>query len=244
MGLILILLKIFSFLTFFILVKTFFRHFSTALFLSILFLIIPWQIQSSRFQISQFLILIITSLFFLIVYKNKRLPNFKKLIMIFVFSFLSSMLLVINNFPVNNLPFILNQQEIAHITLCQNIMNPINPTLSRFYTNKATGILKNLEVNFFESFDLNYYFFVNHPLERVGVKETEKLYSWLLPFFILGCVFLNIINNGPIILWVSSVFLFSSLFSNRFSEITILLMIPFLLIIGLGVEKIRNEIKI
>lgn len=249
MGLILILFKTFSFIIFFLLVRKFFAHFSTALFLSVLFLIIPWQTQSGQFQISQSLGLIITSLFFLIVYKNKRMPDFKKFTMLFIFFFLSSMLLVINNFPANKLPFVLNQQEITHINLYQNIMNPVNPTLSRFYSNKATDIIKNMEVNFFESFDLNYYFFANHPLERVGVKETEKLYSWLLPLFILGCVSLNIITYGPIILWVSFVFLFSSLFSNRFSEITILLMIPYLLIIGVGVEKTRrllrkNEIKV
>ena len=244
MGLILILLKILSFLVFFLLVKKFFGHFLTAFFLSVLFLIIPWQTQSNQFEINQSLILIITGLFFLIVYKKKMLPDFKKLIMIFVLFFLSSILLIINNFPTNNFPFFLDQKEIANITLYQNIINPINPTFSRLLSNKATYILKKMNVNFFESFDPNYYFFANHPLERVGIKETEKLYSWLLPFFIIGCVSLNLITYGPIVFWVAFVFLFSSLFSNRFSEIIILLIIPFLLIIGVGFEKIRNEIKI
>ena len=244
MNPILILLKIFSFFFFFLLTKKFFHHFSTGLFFSVIFLIIPWQTQSSRFQMNKSLVLIITSLFFLIVYGSNRLPDFKKLVLIFVFFFLPSLFLSISNFPRQNLPFILNPLEINQITLYQNILNPANKKFSRFSSNKATFIIKNLEVNFFESFDFNYYFFANHPLERVGVKETEKFYSWLLPFFILGFICLNLLTYRPIILWVSSVLFLSSLFSNRFSELNILLMIPFLLIMGLGFEKIRHEIKI
>jgi len=239
-----ILLKIFGFFFFFLLTKKFFHHFSTILFLSVIFFIIPWQTQSSRFQMNQPLVLIITSLFFLIVYGSNKLLDFKKLVLIFIFFFLPSLFLSLSNFPRQNFPFILNPLEIAHITLYQNILKPVNPKFSRLSSNKATFIIKNLEVNFFESFDFNYYFFANHPLERVGVKETEKFYSWLLPFFILGCICLNLLTYRPIILWVSSVLFLSSLFSNRFSELNILLMIPFLLIMGLGFEKIRHEIKI
>ena len=244
MDLILIFLKIFSSLIFFLLAKKFFRHFSTALFFSAIFLITPWQTQSGQFQINQTISLIFTALFFLIVYGGGKLPDFKKLVLLFIFLFLPSMFLSIYKFPIKNLPFILNQQEIAHITLYQNILNPVNATLSRLSSNRATFIVKNLEVNFFESFDLNHYFFANHPLERVGVKETEKFYSGLLTFFIIGYFSLNFLTYKPIVVWISFVFLLSSLFSNRFSELNVLLMIPFLLIMGLGLEKIRHEIKI
>lgn len=244
MNLILIFLGIINFLVFFFLTKRFFQHFSTAFFLSVIFPILPWQTQPVQFQISITVALILTSLFFLVVYGKKELPDIKKLVLLFLLFFLPSLFLTVSRFPTQNLPFVLNQQDIAHITLYQNILNPVEPTLSRLSTNKISLTLEKLEINFFESVDLNHYFFANHPLERVGVKETEKLYSWLLPLFILGCLCLNILAYRPILLWVSSVFLLSGFFSNRFSEITILLMIPFLLIIGLGIEKIRNEVKI
>lgn len=40
--------------------------------------------------------------------------------------------------------------------------------------------------NFFELVDSNLYFFANHPRERVGVEEFEKLPYIFLPFFIAG----------------------------------------------------------
>lgn len=244
MDLIFILLKILSFLLFFLLTKKVFRHFSTTLFLSALFLIIPWQRQPGLFQANQVIALVLTSLFFIITYRNTKLIDFKKYYLVFIFFLLPSMVLTLRNFSINNLPFILNQQDVTQITLYQNILNPVNPTFSRLYFNKATNIIKKFEVNFFETVDLNNYFFANHPLERVGVKETEKFYSWLLPFFIIGCICLNLLVYRPIVFWVLSVFIFSGLFSNRFFELNILLLVPFLLIMGLGLEKIRYEIKI
>ena len=144
--------------------------------------------------------------------------------------------------PAGNFPFNLSRQQIAEITLYQNILNSVNPAFSRFYTNKATAIFKNFKINFFESFDLNHYFFANHPLERVGVKETEKLFSWLLPFFIIGLFSLNLKSHKPIILWISIIFLLNSVFSNRYYNFELHLIIPFLFVIGLGIEGVYKKI--
>lgn len=48
------------------------------------------------------------------------------------------------------------------------------------------------EDNFGLSVDPNYYFFANHPRERVEVAEIEKLSFVWLPFFLVGL--LNLVN--------------------------------------------------
>jgi hypothetical protein len=58
--------------------------------------------------------------------------------------------------------------------------------LGKLMENKLTFMVYRYQKNFFQGFDLNYYFFANHPRERVGIKETEK-FSWLfLVPFLLG----------------------------------------------------------
>lgn len=147
------------------------------------------------------------------------------------------------SFPSQDYSVFPDQKEIAQITTYQNILNNENPTFSRLYTNKLTSIVKNLETNFFETVDLNYYFFANHPLERVGVNETEKLSSLLLPFFILGLFCLNLKKNKILITWILLFFIISSILPNRYYKIDVLLLIPFLLIIGMGMDYVLNRFK-
>jgi len=111
------------------------------------------------------------------------------------------------------------------------------------YTNKLTSTIKNLETNFFETVDLNYYFFANHPLERVRVNETEKLSSLLLPFFVIGLFSLNLKKNKILIAWILLFFAISSILPNRFYKIDVLLFIPFLIIIVMGMNNILSRFK-
>lgn len=39
--------------------------------------------------------------------------------------------------------------------------------------------------------DPNFYFFANHPHERIGIVEQERFWFGLLPFFILGMLLLG-----------------------------------------------------
>ena len=54
--------------------------------------------------------------------------------------------------------------------------------------------ISNFGKNFFENIDPNLYFFANHPRERTGVWEFEKLPFLFLPFFLYG---LFLIINLP-----------------------------------------------
>lgn len=163
-------------------------------------------------------------------------------LIIVVLFFISPWQKTISFFPLSYSVFP-DQNEITQITAYQNILNKVNPTFSRLYTNKLTSTIKNLETNFFETVDPNYYFFANHPLERVGVNETEKLSSLLLPFFIVGLLSLKLKENKILIVWITGFFILSSVFPNRYYKIDVLLLVPFLLIISMGMNNLLNRLK-
>lgn len=58
--------------------------------------------------------------------------------------------------------------------------------------------VSNFGKNFFENIDPNLYFFANHPRERAGVWEFEKLPLLFLPFFLYG-LFLTV-NSSKFLL--------------------------------------------
>ena len=234
---------------FFLLAKKLFCNQLIALFLTFIFSILPWHIQFSRFEKGQTIALILTNIFFLVIYRGKKRPSFNEIFLALILFILlvnqallilPSLILTTTRPQISNLPLPLDKQEIERIKIYRGFLNPINPTFSRLYSNKATAVLKNLKINFFEAADINNYFFANHPLERVGVKENEKFYSGLLPLFILGLLYLKFSTDGPIILWACFLFSLSSFLSNRYFGISSLLILPFLLIIGRGLEKIMG----
>lgn len=70
--------------------------------------------------------------------------------------------------------------------------------LGKLYNNKISIYLYNnilptwykFEENLFSVIDLNLYFFNSHPREREGVEEFKKYPFLLIPFFLIGLVYL------------------------------------------------------
>jgi hypothetical protein len=68
--------------------------------------------------------------------------------------------------------------------------------------------------NFFRLSDPNYYFFANHPKERVGIKETEKFpYAYIFPFA-AGLLYLANKKNYLFL----SIFLLTIIYSSLLQE--------------------------
>jgi len=233
-----ILLALSNIVSFFFLTKKLFASSSTSLFLTLIFSILPWQTQPDQLKKSKIIALLLLNVLFLIIYRNKKPLNFKKSLPFFILFLLPLLILTIPKLQAENLPFPPNEQDIGKIALYRSSLNPVNPTFSRFYSNKASVVLGKMERNFFESVDINNYFFATHPLERVGVKETEKFFSSLLPLFIVGLFFLKLANDSPLILWAVFLFLAGTLLSNRYFETNLLLIPSFLLVIGRGFERL------
>jgi len=63
-----------------------------------------------------------------------------------------------------------------------------NQLLGKVFENKFTFFLDKYKENIFQGLDLNYYFFANHPRERAGVEEKEKIYWIWLPIFLIGFI--------------------------------------------------------
>jgi len=111
-----------------------------------------------------------------LVNKNKRLPK------LFFFCFLFYLLFIQK--PIPGTIFQFQEEEIYYLnqrrSYCQS------PLVARFLENKVNRLGYKFKRNFFTLLDTNYYFFANHPRERPGIKETEKFFWGLLPFFLLG----------------------------------------------------------
>lgn len=60
--------------------------------------------------------------------------------------------------------------------------------IGKFFVNTSTLQINKYEENFFDNLDLNLYFFAAHPRERVGVKEFDKYFSFMIFFFISGII--------------------------------------------------------
>jgi len=80
--------------------------------------------------------------------------------------------------------FRLSSQDIQEINTRRSYYP--NQTLGKIFENKPGFFLNRYKENFFQGLDLNYYFFANHPRERVGLQEKEKIYWIWLPVFFIG----------------------------------------------------------
>lgn len=82
--------------------------------------------------------------------------------------------------------FKLNSEDIQQINTRRSYYS--NQTLGKIFENKPGFFLDKYKENFFQGLDLNYYFFANHPRERAGVEEKEKIYWIWLPIFLIGFI--------------------------------------------------------
>lgn len=91
---------------------------------------------------------------------------------------------LISSYPI----WRLDETEIDQINYYRDTYkgNYWSETLGKISLNKAEKVWGHLGSNFFTYLDLNYYFFANHPRERVGVVEIQRLYFWSLPIFLIG----------------------------------------------------------
>lgn len=86
--------------------------------------------------------------------------------------------------------------------------------------------------NFSEKVDPNYYFFANHPRQRIGIKEFEKIPYFFLPFFVAGFSFFvsSKISKGKkllvILVFVFPVLVFS--FLGRDGKLGYFIAFPFM----------------
>ncbi|OGM18898.1 hypothetical protein A2685_02110 [Candidatus Woesebacteria bacterium RIFCSPHIGHO2_01_FULL_37_10] len=104
---------------------------------------------------------------------------------------------------INSLVFLNENEKIEQ----QQRMRGYPKSLYRFANwleqRKEAIIFYKIEDNFSEVVDPNLYFFANHPRERIGVVEYEKLPYVLLPFFVMGILFVKKSGHNILLLSVS-----------------------------------------
>lgn len=89
--------------------------------------------------------------------------------------------------------FKMNENIKIQVQLDRNISLKVLPSsLASIFSNKIVESYRYRSGLFLEYLDFGFYFFANHPRERVGVSETEKLPAALLPFMVLGFVKISV----------------------------------------------------
>ncbi len=136
--------------------------------------------------------------------------------------------------------------EIERININRSLFpkNPTGKALSVITQNKAVVALNRFLENTYQYLDWNYYFFGNHPRERVGVAEIEKLPWWLLPFFVFGLWRLPkdkklLLKTG---VWFLGGIFFLSLFGLTDNLTSFFIFPPIAVVIALGARKLYEKI--
>jgi hypothetical protein len=110
---------------------------------------------------------------------------------------------------VNSLVFLNENEKIEQ----QQRMRGYPKSLYRFANwleqRKEALIFYKIEENFSEIADPNLYFLANHPRERIGIVEYEKMPYIFLPFFIIGILSINKTGVNILLLSISPVILLS-----------------------------------
>jgi hypothetical protein len=155
-----------------------------------------WQIFSNNLVLGFILLTLELGLFFLSTQKNLE-KKYKKALSISIFFVLvlSAFLLIKNNFDktLSSLsPTEVDTFNRRHSYLAEGLGKVLgNRYLLRFYRFYGTTVSK-YERNIFYSLDPNLYFYRSHPREKVGIDEYNKYSPFVLPFFVIGILFLII----------------------------------------------------
>lgn len=108
---------------------------------------------------------------------------------------------------------------------------------------KETIAVRHMGQNLAEVLDPNFYFFSNHPRERVGVDEFEKFSYMLLPFFLYG-VYLFIHEKKWIVLSCALIPLLLLTFIGNNNPLGPFSLLPFFVVaISYGLKKVYEKMK-
>ena len=81
-----------------------------------------------------------------------------------------------------------DQFEVADINRFRSMHDEslVGKVTAKVHYNKISFMAEQTIVRTLPYWDLGFYFTANHPRERAGLVETEKLRWWLLPVFLFG----------------------------------------------------------
>lgn len=135
----------------------------------------------------------------------------------------------------------LNEYPPLHISLFEK--NLWIPAANWFEGRKEFLVFMRLQQNFFETIDINQYFFASHPRERVGFREFEKFPYIFLPFFIIGIIGSRFYKDKLLLLFLILPITFSTLVGTN-NKLGVFSLYPtFIIIIKTGILSARNYLK-
>lgn len=103
-----------------------------------------------------------------------------------IFLYISTFIIFFSNFQISKSVFYLEELDIYNLNIRRSYYS--GDLVGRFAENKPLKFLTNYKQNFFQGIDPNFYFFANHPRERGGISEFEKLSPIFIPLFLIGVI--------------------------------------------------------
>lgn len=139
------------------------------------------------------------------------------------------------NFESFDTIFRINPEDIQQINTRRSYYP--NQIVGKIFENKPGFFLDKYKENFFQGLDLNYYFFANHPRERIGIQEKEKIYWIWLPVFLIGLIWsLKNFILLPGLIFLGTLSLVS--FFTKIDNFNLVLMPFFILNIFYGLKRL------
>lgn len=116
----------------------------------------------------------------------------------------------------------------------------VNPSpVNKIFLNWPTEIISKRVTVVMESLDIGNYFFVGHPRERVGIEEKQKFFFVQFILFVVGFTNNEIKKYKKFLIIYSLVMLLLVfIFQWRDFNQTILLSVPFIVVMALGLRKV------
>lgn len=189
----------------------------------------PWHILESRISGYGMPILFI----FLIVFHLLKY-NFNKSLPIFVGVFVLLFVLGLTQVSTNL------ENKLA---LQRNSLPNIGILYRRVFINRFIENFQEQKRTVFESIDFGNYFFKGHPRERWGIEESQKLFTVLIPFLLIGLFRIPQDIRGLIVCWVVASFSIILVSSKKLTDFDLPLIFPVALIISCGINSLVEGSK-
>lgn len=157
----------------------------------ILIFLTPWEWRIIKENFFLGLLVPISSVFLYVILTTNKINH--RILTLFIIVNLI-IIYILFSFGFDNKIFIKSEEEIQQYYKRHEFLGK---EIGKFYTNRFSLVfykdyywpINKLQKNFFDNLDINIYFFASHPRERLGVDEFEKYNMFLLPFFLIGLIY-------------------------------------------------------
>lgn len=203
-----------------------------------------WSIVSLNLLVAFLLILLTVSCFSTFVYQGGQRRALLTAVLFLVMVGISLVLDFDKQLLKEN-PTAIALRNDRHILLSQGLGSLFQNKLAQNFYRNWYSASRIYQRNLSYSLSQNLYFFNNHPREVSGVAETSKFLSLLLPFFLLGGIFLLTSRFKETVIYIIGASIVSGFISpvSNFSSIIFFPIITVAITFGILIIVVKIQKK-